>query len=59
MVKGNPHVIDMQHEVRAQRWKFRKPRVRLKAAAEIIADVARKPPLKRRQARQFRQAIAV
>jgi hypothetical protein len=58
MVKGNAHVIDMQHEVRAQRWEFRQARVRFKTAAKIITDVTRKPTLKRRQTRQFRQAIA-
>lgn len=57
MVKGNAHIIGMQHEIGTERRKFRQARVRLKTAAKIIADVTRKAPLKWRQARQFRHAI--
>ena len=58
MVEGNAHIIDMQHEIGTQRGKLRKPRMGLKAAAEVIADVARNAPLEWRQARQLRQAVA-
>jgi len=57
MVKGNAHIIDMQHKLGAQRGKFRQARLRLKAAPKIIADVARKAALERRQPRQLRQAV--
>ena len=58
MVKGNAHIIDMQHELGAQRGKFRQARLRLKAAAKIIADITRKASLEWRQPSQFWQAVA-
>ena len=58
MIKGNAHIIDMQHEFGTERWEFGQARMRLKTASKIIADVTRKAPLKWRQPRQFRHAIA-